>query len=195
VTGWPDFVAGLGRETLRTPRAGVRRLLAMDLPMEARWLGLLVVTVLSVLVSGVTLLLLPPGAEPGFLALLADPFFGVPAQALSLVVAAAAIAGIGRAFGGRGSFADALLVVTWIEFLMTVAQVAELAVMLALPPAGAALALGVIGWFLWVIVNAIAEMHGFRNLALVFLGLAGGFVAVVVVLATLLSALGILTVS
>lgn len=195
MTGWPALLADLGRETLSTPRAGTRRLLAMDVPMEARWLGLLLVTVLAVLVTRASLLLMPPGAEPGFLAILADPFVGVPAQALSLVVAAAAIAGIGRAFGGRGGFADALLVILWIEFLMTVAQVAELAVMLAVPPIGAILAFAVLAWFLWVIVNAIAELHGFRNLVLVSLGLVGGFVAVVVTLAVLLSALGILSVT
>jgi hypothetical protein len=195
VTGLPALVTDLGRETLRAPRAGVRRLLEMDLPMEARWLGLLLVTVLSVFVTGLSLLLLPPGSEPGILALLADPFVGVPSQALSLVVGAAAIAGIGRFFGGRGGFADALLVIIWVEFLMTLAQMAELAVMLAVPPVGALLALAVLAWFLWVIVNAIAELHGFRNLVLVFLGLAGGFVVVVVALALLLSGLGILTVT
>ncbi len=195
MTGLPAFVADLGRETLRAPRAGVRRLLAMDPPMEARWLGLLLVTVLSVFVTGLSLLLLPPGSEPGILALLADPFVGVPSQALSLVIAAAAIAGIGRLFGGHGGFADALLLVVWIEFLMTFAQAGELAVMLVLPPLGVFLALALLAWFLWVIVNAIAELHGFRNLALVLLGLAGGFVVVVVALALVLSGLGILTVT
>lgn len=195
MTGLPALVTDLGRETLRTPRAGVRRLLDLDLPMEARWLGLLLVTVLSVFVTGLSLLLLPPGGEPGILALLADPWVGVPAQALTLVVAAAAIAGIGRFFGGQGGFADALVVVVWIEFLMTFAQVAELAVMMAVPPVGAILAFAVLAWFLWVIVNAIAELHGFSNLALVFLGLAGGFMAIVIAFAMLLEALGILTVS
>lgn len=195
MTGLPAFVTDLGRETLRAPRAGVRRLLEMDLPMEARWLGLLLVTVLSVFVTGLSLLLLPPGSEPGILALLADPYVGVPSQALSLVVAAAAIAGIGHLFGGKGGFADALLVIVWIEFLMTVAQVAELAVMLLVPPVGAVLAFAVLAWFLWVIVNAIAELHGFSNLVLVALGLVVGFVVVVIALALLLSGLGILTVT
>ena len=193
--GLPALVTDLCLETLRTPRAGVRRLLEMDLPMEARWLGLLLVTVLSVFVTGLSLLVLPPGSEPGLLLLLADPFVGVPSQALSLVVAVAAIAGIGRVFGGRGGFADALIVIVWIEFLMTLTQMAELAVMMVVPPAGALLAFAVVAWFLWVIVNAIAELHGFRNLILVFLGLAGGFVVVVVALALLLSGLGILTVT
>lgn len=195
MTGWPAFATDLARDTLRTPRPGVRRLLSLGVPMEARWLGVLLVSVLAAIVTRVSLLLLPPEGEPGFLALIADPVVGVPAQALSLVVVAAAITGIGRLFGGQGSFADALLVVVWIEFLMTAAQVAELAVLLVLPPVGALLAIAVLGFFLWLVVNAVAELHGFGNLVMVLLGLVGGFVALVVALATLLSALGILTVS
>ncbi len=195
MTGWPAFIADLGGETLRAPRAGVRRLLELGLPMEARWLGLILVTVLAVMVTRVSLLMLPPGDGPGFLAIVANPFFGVPAQAVSLVVTAAAITGIGRFFGGLGGFADALLVIVWVEFLMTVTQLAELAVMLVVPPLGAVLGLAVLVFFVWLVVNAIAELHGFDNLLMVFLGLVGGFVALVVALATLLSALGILTVS
>lgn len=192
MTGFPALVADLARQTMRDPRAGIRRLLALDPPMEARWIGLLLVTVLAVFVTRLSLLLLPPAGDPGFLALVADPVVGVPAQGLSLVIAATAIAGIGQRLGGRGRFADALLVVAWLEFLMTLAQMAELFVMLLVPPLGAILVLAVLAWFLWVVVNAVAELHGFRNLFLVFLGLVLGFVAVVFALATLLALLGLL---
>ncbi|MFN6951929.1 MAG: YIP1 family protein [Albidovulum sp.] len=192
MTGLPALVADLARQTMHDPRAGVRRLLALDPPMEARWIGLLLVTVLAVLVTRLSLLLMPPAGDPGFLALVADPFVGIPAQALSLLIAAVAIAAIGQRFGGRGGFADALLVVAWLEFLMTLAQTAELFVMLLVPPIGAILALAVLAWFLWVLVNAVAELHGFRNLFLVFVGLVLGFVAVVFVLATLLALLGLM---
>lgn len=192
MTGFPASVTDLAWQTMREPRAGIRRLLALDPPMEARWIGLLLVTVLAVFVTRLSLLLLPPTGDPGFLALVADPVVGLPAQGLSLVIAAAAIAGIGQRLGGRGRFADALLVVTWLEFLMTLAQMCELVVMLLVPPLGAVLVLAVLAWFLWVVVNAVAELHGFRNLFLVFLGLVLGFVAVVFAIATLLALLGLL---
>lgn len=195
MTGLPALVADLARQTMRDPRGGVRRLLAMDLPMEARWIALLLVTVLAVLVTRLSLVFLPPGGEPAFLALVADPFVGVPVQGLSLLIAVVAIAVIGQRFGGRGGFADALLVVAWVEFLMTVVQTAELLVMLIVPPLGAVLVLAVLAWFVWIVVNAVAELHGFWNLILVFLGLVGGFVAVVFALALLLSLLGILPVA
>lgn len=195
MTGWPALVADLARQTLRDPRGGVRGLLALDPPVEARWLALLLVTVLAVLVTRISLMAMPVAGDPGVIALVADPLVGVPVQAASLVIAAAAIAGIGQVFGGRGSFADALLVVAWVEFLMTLAQAGELVVLLLVPPLGAVLVLAVLAFFLWIVVNAVAELHGFRSLIKVFLGLALGFVTVVVALATLLAVLGILPVA
>ncbi len=59
MTGLPALVADLARQTMRDPRGGVRRLLAMDLPMEARWIALLLVTVLAVLVTRLSLVFLP----------------------------------------------------------------------------------------------------------------------------------------
>src|SRR5690606_33420050 len=55
MTGLPALVADLARQTMRDPRGGVRRLLALDLPMEARWIALLLVTVLAVLVTRLSL--------------------------------------------------------------------------------------------------------------------------------------------
>lgn len=195
MTGWPALVAELARQTLRDPRGGVRWLLVLGLPMEARWLALLLVTVLAVIVTRLSLMAMPVAGDPGVIALVADPLVGVPVQAISLVVAAAAIAGIGRLFGGRGTFADALLVVAWVEFLMTLAQAGELVVMFLVPPLGAVLVLAVLALFLWIVVNAIAELHGARSLLKVFLGLVLGFVIVVVALATLLAVFGILPVA
>jgi hypothetical protein len=192
MTGWPALVADLGAQTLRDPRAAVRRLIGFDPPVEARWLGLLLVTVLAVFVTRLSTLALPAGAEPDFVALVADPILGVPAQALSILLVAGAITAIGRVFGGQGRFADALLVVVWVQFLMALAQVAEFVVMLALPPLGAPVAIAALGLFLWVLAQAIAEIHGFQNLFKVFLGMVGGFVLVVTALAVILSALGIL---
>lgn len=191
MTGWTGYLAALARETLRDPRGGIRALLALDPPREARWLALLLVAVLSVLTVRLTLLAMPAAGDPGFLLLVADPMLGVPAQALSLVVAAAAIAIIGQRFGGRGSFADALLTVVWIEFLMVLAQAAELMLMLAVPFLGGLMALAVLALALWITVNAVAELHGFQNLLMVFFGLALGFAGVVLTLATVFAALGI----
>lgn len=195
MTGWPAFLAELARLTLTDPRAAVRRLVSIDVPMEARWLGLFLVAVLGVLATRLSLLALPPAGQPGLLAVMTDPVVGVPAQILSLSLVSAAIAGFGRVFGGAGRFADVLLVVVWIQFLMSVAQVIELAAILVVPPVGTLLALAALALFLWIVVHAIAELHGFENVFKVFVGMVAGFLLIVTALAVVFRALGFVPVA
>ena len=192
MTGYVGLIAGLIPETLREPRRAARRLMDLGLPDEARWIGLLLVVVLAVMESRIAYALLPPVAGPDYFALLADPWVSLPAQTLALVLVAGAIAWIGGLFGGRGTFRDALLLVVWVEFVMTVAQAVQLVVLIILPPFGSLLALGVLLGFVWVMAQVIAELHGSRNIFKVLLGMVAGFALVVTVLAVLLSALGLI---
>ncbi|WP_347310074.1 YIP1 family protein [Defluviimonas sp. SAOS-178_SWC] len=193
MSGWRDLLVDLARETLRSPRKAAGRLVALDPPMEARWLALLFVAVFAVFETRLALFLMPIGAESGVFAILGNPWLGVPAQIASLVLIAAAMAWIGGLFGGGGRFADALLLVVWLEFLLTVAQAVQMVAMLVLPPLGALLAIGVLAGFLWLMVQFTAALHGFQNLFKVFLGMVAGFVVIVTTLAMLFGALGIVT--
>lgn len=191
MNGWRALVVDLARETLQSPRGAAGRLIAFDPPTEARWLALLLVAVLAVLETRLALLLMPVSEVGGVFAILANPWLGVPAQVGSLVLIAAAMAVIGGMFGGRGRFNDALLLVVWLEFLLTVAQAVQMLVMLTLPPVGALFAIAVLLGFIWLMVQFTAALHGFSNLFKVFLGMVAGFVAIVTVLALVFGVLGI----
>jgi len=191
MNGLAGLIADLVRQSVQDPRGVLRRLIALDVPSEARWLGLGLVVVLAVLETRIALMLLPSVEGPDFLAVLSNPWIGVPAQAFALVLVAAAIARIGALFGGRGSFADALLLVIWMEFVMTVAQAGQLVVMLLLPPLGALAALAIMAGMIWITAQMIAELHGFTNIAKVLVGMIAGFAIVVTILATLFATLGI----
>ncbi len=191
MSGYRDLLVDLTRQSLRDPQGAARRLIALDPPMEARWLALLLVSVLAVLETRLALLGMSADDYGGVFGIVANPWLGVPAQALSLLTIAVAIAWMGRLFGGRGTFPDALLLVAWLEFLLTLAQAVQMVVMIALPPLGALVALGVMGAFLWLMAQFIATLHGFRSLLKVFLGMGVGFASIVVFLALLFAALGI----
>jgi len=191
VSGYRDLLVDLTRQSLRDPQGAARRLIALDPPMEARWLALLLVSVLAVLETRLALLGMSADDYGGVFGIVANPWLGVPAQALSLLTIAVAITWMGRLFGGRGTFPDALLLVAWLEFLLTLAQAVQMVVMIALPPLGALVALGVMGAFLWLMAQFIATLHGFRSLLKVFLGMGVGFASIVVFLALLFAALGI----
>ncbi len=85
---------------------------------------------------------------------------------------------IGRAAAGTGSFADALLVMVWLQFIMLGLQVgAACGADARCRRWPAIVELGGLVLFLWLLTNFIAELHGFRSLALVFGGIVCRHVA------------------
>lgn len=172
MSGSSNPVAALLRETLSQPRAAARRVLALNLPMQSRWQALALVIVLSVLFGQVSIALMG-GAGAGFMA---SPLLSGVVQGGLLLATVFAVHFVGRAFGGRGSFADALVLTAWLQFIMVVVQVLQLLTMVVLPPF--APLLGIIGMvlFLWLLTNFVAELHGFASHGKVFAAiLATGF--------------------
>lgn len=176
--------------TLRDPQEAARRLLALDLPAEARWLAVLLVAVLAVISLDIALWLVPE-VEPSIFSVLANPWLGLPLQVISILILAAVMTGAGRPLGGRGGYADALTLVTWIEFVMVVAQAVQIASMMVLPPLSLLVSITSLVLFVWLMVHFTAALHGVPNLGQVSLALIVGFVMVVVLAAVVLAVLGI----
>ncbi|MCX8510037.1 MAG: hypothetical protein ORN49_14375, partial [Rhodobacteraceae bacterium] len=112
-------------------------------------------------------------------------------QAGSILLIAAVMTFAGRLFGGGGRFMDGLLLVVWLEFILTVFAAIQFLTLLALPVLGVILSLLSIPLFLWLLVSFAAALHGFRTLLWVLLGMVGAFVLTVVVLAFVMALLGI----
>jgi hypothetical protein len=187
-------LSSLVRLSIVDPRAAARRVLAMPVPADARWMALALVVVLSVLLTqlaiGLFATLAPPAAEaPGPTGV--SPFLAGGVQAAALVLLVLAVDRVGRMFGGRGSFDGALLLVIWLHVVMICLQVIQLVTMVLVPPLGSLVALASLAAFFWVLTGFIAELHGFRSLILVFLGMLLSLFAFSVGLAILLIMLGI----
>lgn len=161
----------LAQLTLQDPRAATRSLLAEGVPLPARTAGLLLVAVLSAVLASLQLQLSPQALDPMSAFMLASPFRAAVVQWAFLALSVVLIHRVGRAFGGTGSFADALLIVVWLQCLTLVLQLAQLVLnILSLALAGI---LGLVGFvvFLWLMASFIAELHGFRSRGLVFAGM------------------------
>ena len=178
---WASLGALL-RDSFRDPRGVARRLIAEDLSMEARWLAAAAVVALSVLVGEVTIFMLtvPTGGVMG-------GFLGAPVSAALLqggmmIGGAFAIALVGRAFGGHGRFADALLLMAWLEFVMLVFQTAMFVVMLLFPFTAIALGGVAVVVFFWMLTQFTLQLHGFASSVKVFLCILGGFFVAAAVL-------------
>ncbi|MES2551154.1 MAG: YIP1 family protein [Pseudomonadota bacterium] len=179
-------LAGLAQLTLQDPKQAARVLLAEGVPLRARSAGLLLVAILSAITASIQI----TGREaldPLSAFMLASPIRATIFQWLFLSVSVVLIHRVGRAFGGTGSFADALLIVVWLQVIMLGFQVLQLAVA-PLAPAFSGL-IGLVSFmiYLWLLTVFIAELHGFVARGLVFLamvitGVAAGFLLVVLLI-------------
>ena len=181
------FLRAMLRETLSNPQEAARKLIAINPPMEARGLALAVVVVLSVLLGQASVLLMAGSDAPFVMGVGASAI--VQGGALLMVVYAAHA--VGRMFGGSGSFPDAVLLVSWLQFMMVVLQVIQVAALVLVPPLSGMIGIIAITLFLWVLTNFVAALHGFTSLGKVFGMILVTFMAIAFVVAFLLALLGI----
>ena len=182
------------RLTVQDPRAAARHLMGMQLPLSTVWLGMALMAAVSALLSTVSLMLSshqgePSMIEPTILAMLQNPLQVAVLQAVVMVTMAMLAQGVGRMFGGRGSFADALVLIAWTEALLCLLQLAQILLMAVSPSLAAAIGLFGMVLFAWVLANFIAEMHSFASAGKVLFGIIGTVLAISILLAIALVAM------
>lgn len=184
-------VGNLVVQTIVSPRSAARTLLAMNLAVEVRWVGLALVSVLTLFQMNLTLFFVPIDALTPIEATMRNPLAGVPIQAASLVVIAAAMSRVGQMFGGEGQFSDALLLIVWLEFVLLCLQIVQLALLLVAPALGTVVSFLAMGLFVWAMAHFISELHGFKSMPKVVIGMFLTFIALALLMGLALSALGI----
>lgn len=167
--------------TLREPESAARQLIALNPPLSVRWMGVLLIAALTGLLAWPTaqLYLVPePEAAQLLFWINSSPLLVALRHVISIVLVAALMTGIGRMFGGKGSFEDGLLLTVWIELIMLMIQLLLVLIILVIP--GFAAIIGYIAIFLliWLTVQFTKALHGFTSSAKVFLGLAATAFAV-----------------
>lgn len=180
----------LARFTVQSPREGARMVMQANLPMPARWVALALMAVVSSVVAHLSMGLMPAEAQAQMGGMMASPISTAILQAGLMVVSVHAVFWIGRWRGGKGSFADALILVGWLQFILLILQVVQIAAQVILPPVSNLIGFASIGIFLWLLSNFIAELHGFRSVFMTMLGVlatlfAAGFVLSFVLLAAI----------
>ncbi|RYI33004.1 MAG: YIP1 family protein, partial [Acetobacteraceae bacterium] len=121
-----ERIRALAQLTLKDPRRATHALLAEGVPMRARTAGLLLVAVVSAVLAIIQAEISPQPMDPLSAFMLASPFRAAVMQWVFLALSVVLVYRVGRAFGGYGSFPDALLVVVWLQFLLLALQVVQL---------------------------------------------------------------------
>lgn len=170
-----DFKA-LVALTFRDPQDAARMLLAQNWPVPARWMALIAAVCVSAVLAYISTLVFPmpdPAVNemPSVLSLTRMPLALAVMQCFAVTIAAALMAGVGRMFGGKGSFDDALLLTVWIEVTLLLVQVIQIALSLVLPALAGMLGIVAIVVFLWLTVQFTKTLHDFKSGPRVAMGL------------------------
>ncbi|MFZ1660602.1 MAG: Yip1 family protein [Paracoccaceae bacterium] len=184
-------IQDLASETFRDPKVAAERLMRMGIPMQAVWLGVALVAILAVIVVRLSVLPLPEKDLTDFGRMLSHPLFGPLIQGGSIAMVAAVMAGVGRMFGGKGTFENSLLLFVWLEFLVVLVGIVQTLALFIFPLAGVVISILTVVVFLWAQTQFLRALHGFTNGWLVFLGMIGTLIALSFVLAILMMMLGI----
>jgi len=176
----------LARFTLQRPREGAQTVLQMNPTRDVRWTAFVLMAVLSALMTAISLILLPPEMRAVVGTRLPNPLLSAALQGGVLLISVVAIYRVGRWFGGHGSFADALLLLVWLQFILLLVQAAQLVAQVVLPPLSDVIGLLGIALFFWLLTNFIAELHGFASRAAVFAGIVVTTLVLAFALAVLL---------
>lgn len=185
-------LAALLRDTLTAPRPTMRRILDLGLPAGDMAAALALVAVISAILSEVTIYLTPvPGGSEMLRGMAGGPLMVAGLQLALLILIVAGIHRVGRAMGGQGDLAGAIVVVVWMQVVMIALQLAQLVTLVLIPPLASLIGLFSIAVFFWMMSSFVAELHRFDSLGRVFAMLLLGFVALALVLTFVLSLLGV----
>lgn len=176
----------LARFTVQRPREGARMVMRADLPMNARWVGLAITAIVSAVLAHLSISLLPPAEQAQMAEMVLSPIGSAVLQASLMVVSVFLVHGLGRFLGGQGNFADALILMVWLQFILLLLQVAQIVIQVVVPPLSDFVGVASVFLFLWLLSNFVAELHGFRSVLKVFFGIVAVLVAMAFVLAFLM---------
>jgi Yip1 domain len=167
-----EQIKALARLTVQDPRAAAAGLLADRAALPHAMPLAIVVVILGVFLSfGQSLVV---ETTPGTLAadMLKNPLLLAVIQFMGLMISTIAILVVGRMFGGRGNFAQTLLLSVWLQFFMFFVQMPITLVAIVAPSIASVLNTAAMFFFLYLTVSFVAELHGFRSR----LKVLGGFI-------------------
>jgi len=181
----------LARLTLRDPRIAAAALLEVRLTRGELLQLAVVVASLSVLFSALVAFLASGEADPLGHLMLRNPLLFAVIQFMTMMLTVIMVQMVGRMMGGRGSFDQSLILIAWLQFYMLLVQVIIVPLTLLVPGLALVLNLAAYIYFLWVLVNFIAGLHGFRSLMKVLAGVLATSFGLSLVLMMILLTLGV----
>lgn len=150
--------------TLRAPSEAAARLIALALPAPWLWTALGLMAVLNALVYSLSLRMSPP-SDPAAELIVPQAFSSPVLFALflfgGLAITVLALTWIGQMLGGQGALPEILVLVTWLQVLRLLLQVAVAVLMLIAPPLSALLIVAASLYGIYILLCFITVAHRF----------------------------------
>jgi hypothetical protein len=156
---WRELVI----DSLVRPRAAARRILAASVPDLQLLQGTVVVACLWTVLLYVFVRSVPQLASVFPESSLGSPIIGALLQVAETLVISFLIDRIGRIFGGRGTFHDALTMVVWYKAVGLIVVAITILLMFTVPTLAAVFFFVLFFWMIWMLANFVTELHGFQN--------------------------------
>lgn len=154
-------------ETIRSPATAAERLLALRLPQEWLWMALALMSVLNAIVYSISLHLSPPPESEAGMTVIPAAFLSPVLFTIflfgALTITVFVMHWLGRSLGGAAQRREILILITWLQVLRLVVQVAVLVLSLAVPAFGALVVLVASVWGLYILVVFLDVAHRFDN--------------------------------
>ncbi|WP_442773262.1 YIP1 family protein [Paenirhodobacter enshiensis] len=174
------------------PRDVARVLIALRLPAQARWTALCLVMVLSSVLSLlVELVMRGVTGEAGEATSVSTILVMTAVQGALILYGAAAMTVLGRQAGGQGTFAEAMVLVSWAEFILILGQCAQFVLMLVVPQLTMIGAAALIALLFYLLTQFTAALHGFTSLIKVAMAVIAVFFGTAMIAGMIFVSLGL----
>lgn len=189
-----DHFKDLVRQTLFQPQEAARALMEMRLPRQDLWMALGLMSILNSIVYSLSLHLSPP-SDPS-VALMPPAFHSPILFAVflfgALAITVIALYYVGQGLGGKpGSMDDLLVLITWLQVLRLMVQLAVLVLALAAPVLAALAVMVAAIWGVYILVGFVDAAHRFGNMFKAAGVILLSLVAMAIGLSALLSLVGV----
>ena len=131
---------------------------------------LLLIAILGTLATTLTVQLAPAMQDGATELLIASPINLTIIQIATIFIVAGFIFGVGKVFGGTGSYRECLGAMIWLQAMLLIVQLAQLVSVLVFPPVTSLVTFGGLGIAFYLVISFIKEIHGFRSGLAVVMG-------------------------
>ncbi len=176
----PPTVLRAARDTMLNPAGAARYVMGLGLSAGQGVMALALTAVCATLLTALMQVFMGPVQDVAMQGLFDRPFILALSQFGLMLVGAALMWRVGQMFGGKGSFAQSLSLVAWLEMVLILLQTAEVVVLLVLPIMALPIGLLSVFAFFYLLTHFTAALNGFVSLTKTFFAILGTAFAVLI---------------